>query len=151
VTESRSIDQALAAEGVVEGFEDPGVGGFVGEIGPIYRKIVGNRSIAGFRVERRHCNPSGICHGGWLSTFADVQLVRQVHTELGIGGRGTRTVSLSVDFLSAAMLGEWVEGSAHMIRATRTLAFVQGQALVGDRPVLRMNGIFSIRRDKAAG
>jgi uncharacterized protein (TIGR00369 family) len=131
-----------------DGFEDPGVGGFVGRMGPLFRKIEGSRSIAGFFVEERHCNPSGICHGGWLSTFADVQLVRQVLTELGMRGAKVRTVSLTVDFLSGARLGDWVEGSAELVRATRTMAFVQGVASVGDRPVIRMNGIFHLRRDE---
>jgi uncharacterized protein (TIGR00369 family) len=133
---------------IVEGFEDPGVGGFVGHIGPIYRKQIGTRSIAGFRVEERHCNPSGICHGGWLSTFADVQLVRQIGLALNMGGSGLRTVSLTVDFLSSAKLGEWVEGSAELIRATRSLAFAQGTARVGDRIIIRMNGIFSLPRPR---
>lgn len=132
--------------GVMEGFEDPGVGGFAGHVGPIYSKQVGDRSIAGFRVEERHCNPAGICHGGWLSTFADVQLVRQIGLALNMGQSGLRTVSLTVDFLSSAMLGQWVEGSAEMIRATRTLAFVQGTARVDDRIIIRMNGIFSLPR-----
>jgi catabolite regulation protein CreA len=43
---------------IVEGFEDPGVGGFAGHIGPIYRKQIGTSSIAGFRVEDRHCDRS---------------------------------------------------------------------------------------------
>jgi acyl-coenzyme A thioesterase PaaI-like protein len=121
-----SAPEATArGEGLPEGFEDPGIGGFVG------------------------CNPSGICHGGWLSTFADVQLVRQVFAEIGEDRPAPRTVSLSVDFLSAAMLGEWVDGSAELVRVTKTLAFVQGIARVGDRPLLRMNGIFSLRRPKS--
>jgi acyl-coenzyme A thioesterase PaaI-like protein len=136
-------------DGVVEGFEDPGVAGFVGEMGPIYRKLIGNRSVAGFRVRHRHCNSSGICHGGWLSTFADVQLVRQIVTELGIPGRGTRTVSLTIDFLAAAKLGDWVEGSAGLVGATRNLVFVQGQACVAGEPIIRMNGIFSLRKPEA--
>jgi uncharacterized protein (TIGR00369 family) len=145
-----SAPEATArGEGLPEGFEDPGIGGFVGAIGPIYRKLIGKKSIAGFRVESRHCNPSGICHGGWLSTFADVQLVRQVFAEIGENRPAPRTVSLSVDFLSAAMLGEWVDGSAELVRVTKTLAFVQGIARVGDRPLLRMNGIFSLRRPKS--
>jgi acyl-coenzyme A thioesterase PaaI-like protein len=65
-----------------------------------------------------------------------------------MGGSGLRTVSLTVDFLSSAMLGEWVEGSAELIRATRTLAFAQGTARVGDRIVIRMNGIFSLPRPR---
>ena len=114
------------------------------------RRIGGAASGAGFRVEARHCNPSGICHGGWLATFADVQLVRQAVADLG-ADIGMRTVSLTVDYLSGATLGEWVEGGARVVRATRTLAFVEGSAGVGDRPVLRMNAIFSLKRPAREG
>jgi uncharacterized protein (TIGR00369 family) len=129
------------------GFMDPGVGGFAGRNGPIYQKLADGKSLAGFLVEEHHCNPSGICHGGWLSTFADVQLVRQVGLQTGLKLGNVRTVSLTTDFLSAAKLGDWVDGSAEMVRETRTLAFVEGRACVAGRLLLRMNAIFSLRRE----
>ena len=42
---------------------------FIGVIGPLYIKGSGADVVLGFRVERRHCNPVGICHGGMLASF----------------------------------------------------------------------------------
>ena len=56
-----------------------------------------------------------------------------------------RTVSLTLQFLSPAKLGDWVEGRAELMRATRTLAFVRGDARVGERAVLEMSGIFDLK------
>ena len=51
---------------------------FVGANGPLYmrheRRPEGSLVQLGFRVERRHCNPMGICHGGMMATFCDMLL-----------------------------------------------------------------------------
>jgi acyl-coenzyme A thioesterase PaaI-like protein len=125
-----------------EGFFDPHNGGFTEDIGPIYlRKSDGNLG-SGFYVEQRHCNPQAICHGGWLSTFADVALVRQG----SLIASPLVTISLTVDFIGAAHLGEWVESRCEVATKTNSMVFVQGTATAGGRPTLRMNGIFKIVR-----
>ena len=145
----KEVRAGAVSRGCAKGFTDPQVGGFAAAMGPILQRIEDGQSIAGFVVETRHCNPSGTCHGGWLSTFADVTLARQAHLDLGAGA-SLRTVSLTVDFLDAARPSEWVEGRARLMRATGTLAFLEGEARVGTRAVLRMNAIFRIRRSPHA-
>lgn len=128
------------------GFVDPGIGGFVGDLGPICRHDTGGHIHSGFVVEQRHCNPSDICHGGWLSTFADVSLVRV--GAVGIES-GLVTVSLTVDFVGAAALGEWVESRCEVVGRTGSMVFVQGTATSNGRPTLRMSGIFKILRPRS--
>lgn len=125
-------------------FEDPGVSGFVSFAGPILVKKT-DWTVAGFVVEARHCNPQGICHGGWLSTFADVQLVRSAIQKLDYSAVSVRTISLAIDFLSPAIRGDWVEGQAEIVHRAKTMIFVQGIARVDDRAVLRMNATLSVR------
>lgn len=136
-----ATDQPIAPTPESRGFIAPKSGGFVGLNGPIYIKDWSGPPISGFQVEERHCNPFGLCHGGWLSTFADVMLARQV-PPLGISGGEFVTVSLSVDFVGAAKLGDWVEGQGEVIRKTKKLVFVQGIAQSGERMILRTNCIF---------
>jgi acyl-coenzyme A thioesterase PaaI-like protein len=125
-----------------EGFVDPHNGGFTEDIGPIYQLRCAETVCSGFYVEQRHCNPQAICHGGWLSTFADVALVRQGSLIAG----PLVTISLTVDFIGAAHLGEWVESCCEVATKTNSMVFVQGTATAGSRPALRMNGIFKIVR-----
>ncbi|MDP3676315.1 MAG: PaaI family thioesterase [Novosphingobium sp.] len=94
--------------------------------------------MSGFFVEQRHCNPADICHGGWLSTFADVAMVRQAGRD---GGRWV-TAGLAVDFLRPVPLGSWIESDCAVpSRGSRT-CIVQGVARTGGEPVLRMNATF---------
>jgi uncharacterized protein (TIGR00369 family) len=129
-------------DGVPEGFIDPRIGGFVGDLGPVYRHDCDGHVRSGFFVRQAHCNPADICHGGWLSTFADVSLVRQA----GLTASPLVTISLAVDFLDAVQIGEWVESRCEIVRRTNSMVFAQGTAHAKGRAVLRMNGIFRILR-----
>lgn len=65
------------------GFADVEMGGFVGLNGSFCRKDIGGHVLFGFTVEDRHCNPFGLCHGGWLATMADLQLLFEAAEEAG--------------------------------------------------------------------
>jgi uncharacterized protein (TIGR00369 family) len=102
---------------------------------------VGETLRLGFRVGAQHCNLHGVCHGGMLATVADQAM------GLGAGSRSegplaTATISLSIDFLRPAKLGDWVESRTKVVRETRNLLFSEGALLVGEQSVVRMNAIF---------
>lgn len=118
--------------------------GYGAAFGPVWMDRP--RSRIGFRVAERHANPVGACHGGAMATFADAQLIA-VRGGREEGRAHTPTVSLSVDYLSAAQLGEWVEAQVELIRETPTLLFVQSVIRVGNRPVARTSAIYRNRRD----
>ena len=54
------------------------------------------------------------------------------------------TLRLNVDFLGMVRPGEWVEGTAHVTRATRTLAFARAEVTCGGRKVLTAEGVFKL-------
>lgn len=139
-----SADGVADAGGIAPDFEDPSIKGFTDFAGPILRKRDGS-GISGFLVEDRHCNPQGICHGGWLATFADVQLVRHVLGTVDGAQFSFRTANLTIDFVGAARKGDWVQGAARIVRQAKTMVFVEGAAFVGHRQVLRMSGLMTIR------
>ncbi len=99
----------------------------------------------GFRVEKRHTNPMGNCHGGMLATFADMMLPMLAHRQSPeLRNQFLPTVSLQIDYLAASPLGAWVQGEAQVLRVTRNLAFVQGLVTADDVIALRVSGIFKI-------
>lgn len=118
--------------------------GFLDANGPLYGKWEGGRLHLGFRVEKRHCNPAMVAHGGMLATFADMLLPlaarAQSDSDLGF----LPTINLTCDYLAPAPMGAWVEGQADAIRVTRKLLFAQGLAFVDGEPALRANGVFKI-------
>jgi uncharacterized protein (TIGR00369 family) len=116
-------------------------GPFTTHNGPVFHKVDGDQFWQGFRALPRHCNGHGIVHGGWLSSFADGLLGMAVW--LATQARAV-TLRLNCDFLGMVRPGEWVEGTAHVTRATRSLAFVRGEVACGGRQVLTAEGVFKL-------
>lgn len=134
-----------------EGFKPFAVGGdFIGLNGPLYIRSLQQPDGSklrhlGFRVEKRHTNPMGNCHGGMLATFADMMLPMLAHRQApALRNQFLPTVSLQIDYLTPSPLGAWVQGEAQVLRVTRNLAFVQGLVTADDVPALRVSGIFKI-------
>ena len=54
------------------------------------------------------------------------------------------TINLQIDYLAASPLGAWVQGEAQLLRATRSLVFMQGLVQADGVSVARVSGIFKI-------
>ena len=120
-------------------------GDFIRHNGPLYVRRADGRVWMGFRVEPRHTNPAGICHGGMMATFCDMLLpvTAFMRTE-SLHGRFLPTVSLQIDYLAPAPLGAWVQGEAQVLRITRTLLFMQGLVSADGETAARVSGVFKI-------
>jgi uncharacterized protein (TIGR00369 family) len=120
-------------------------GEFIGLNGPLYLRHEGEIVQFGFRVEKRHTNPMGNCHGGMMASFCDMLLPISAHRQCPeIGMRFLPTISLQIDYLAPAPLGAWVEGEAEVLRTTRSLVFAQGLVTADGEPAARVSGIFKI-------
>ena len=106
---------------------------------PVYVRQEDDKAALGFRVGIQHCNPRGNCHGGTWATMADVLMGLNVGFASGKSGP---TVSLSVDFLGAAAMGQWVEGRANILRWTHNLGFAECLFTADGEPALRANAVF---------
>mgnify|MGYP005812001315 CR=1 FL=1 len=131
---------------IPEGFKPRRFGdGFIAVNGPLYVKKLNPGILLGFRVEPRHCNPMGICHGGMISTFCDMLLPISAHyLSDDLGRRFLPTINLQVDFLAPSPKGAWVQGEAQLLRATRSMVFMQGLVTADGQSVARVSGIFKI-------
>lgn len=128
-----------------EGFEPFTIQtGFIGVNGPLYVRRTADRLDMGFWVEERHCNMMRGCHGGWLASFADIQLAGVSYRAANKSDSFFATINLSIDYLAAAPLGSWVEGRAEVLRVTRNVAFSQMTATADGKPCFRASGIFKV-------
>ncbi len=138
---------------VPAGFRPIAIGGeFLKTVGPMFGRWDGERVRLGFRVEPRHGNIARNSHGGMLATFADMQMAVVTHYQCAeIAGHSFPTISMTTDFVAPAPMGAWVEGTADVIRATKTLVFIQGTATVEGAKILRFSGVYKIgpKRDYA--
>jgi uncharacterized protein (TIGR00369 family) len=134
---------------VPDGFAPwPSGGDFMAANGPLYLAGEGATLRLGFRVEARHCNPLGMCHGGMMASFCDMLLpITAVRTQELLAHRFLPTISLQIDYLAAASRGAWVEGTAQVLRTTPTMVFMQGLVAADGTPCARVSGIFKIGAD----
>jgi uncharacterized protein (TIGR00369 family) len=114
---------------------------FLGLTGPLYGKREGKKLVIGFRVEQRHSNIGGICHGGMLMTFADMQLGLGARFETDEEFGFMPTINLTADFLAPAPRGAWVEGRTDLLRTTRNFLFAQCIVSSNGAPAMRASGI----------
>jgi uncharacterized protein (TIGR00369 family) len=121
-----------------------GPAGFNAVCGPLWVKADGERLVGGFRVEARHCNPAGNCHGGMLATFCDVHMGLAAEFQHALGTLILPTISLSLDYLAPTANGSWVEARAEIVKVTRGMVFANEIVMADGQPVARAHGIFKI-------
>ena len=144
--EAASVEALAVAAALPPGFRAmPRMGAFIALNGPLCLRHEGDLVRLGFRVDERHTNPLGICHGGMMATFCDMLLPMTIHRKSReVGLRFLPTINLQVDYLAPAPLGAWIEGEAQVLRTTRTLVFAQGLVTADGTPCARVSGIFKI-------
>lgn len=120
-------------------------------VGPFYSKLEGNVISVGLRIEERHCNSRGICHGGLLATLADIALGYACVIAGGTGGRAGSfvTTNLSVDYLAPAHVGDWVQSDVKVLNPGSRTATADGFLVANGNAVVRASATF--RMMKARG
>jgi uncharacterized protein (TIGR00369 family) len=115
--------------------------GFGRQIGPLYERLDADGGYTrAFLVCEHHTNGMGNCHGGMLMAFADtafghaVSIARPHHHWV--------TVRLLTDFISAAKLGDWVEGSGEVAGTDDDLFTIKGRIWCGERTLMSGTGVF---------
>ncbi len=111
-------------------------------VGPIWKREDGERPRFGFVVAPKHLNRAGNLHGGMLMTVADQAMA--MTARVATGGKRHATIELNIQFIGAVRLGEFVEAHPEVVRATRSLVFMQAKMFVGTRLVVTTNGIWKI-------
>lgn len=115
---------------------------FATHSGALFARWHDSRLQIGFRVEPHQVNPGNNCHGGMLSLFADIVLSSAAQYQTDIPRQFLPTISLQLDFMNGAPLGQWVQGEATILQVTKNLVFSQGLITCKDKPVARASGVF---------
>ena len=131
-------------DSIPDGFEPfPDNDGFAGYVGPLYWAVREGHGYLGFRLDERHINPAGICHGGMMMTVMDMVIGFNVQLRLDRQVFAP-SVQCSYDFLQPGQVGDWLEGTTDFVHLTRRTAFANGYLVGSDGPVMRCNGIAKI-------
>ena len=124
---------------IPEGFKQlAGVSPAEDDIGPFYYKKSDQGLGLGFVAKEKNCNGLNTVHGGVLMCFADY-----CATMLALSGvrENCATISFTSDFMAAAKLGDWVEGSGVVVKRTGSMTFLRGQLQVGEELVLTFQAV----------
>jgi acyl-coenzyme A thioesterase 13 len=99
----------------------------------------------GLAICPHHINYQDAAHGGVISTFADVALSHAVH-DAERARLAPATVTLTVNYLAAARLGDWLEARVRIDRLGGRTAYCSGAIWRGEEQIATMSGVFAIRR-----
>ncbi|MEL7216879.1 MAG: PaaI family thioesterase [Pseudomonadota bacterium] len=121
--------------------------GFLDHGGPYFLRDndEGRPKIVGLRIEKHHINYRDAAHGGVISTFADVALSHAVY-DAERPRLSPSTITLGVNYLHGAKLGNWLEAHVRIDRLGGRTAYTSGEILRGGEPVATMTGVFAIKR-----
>src|ERR1700739_189062 len=111
-------------------------------VGPIWRNDQNGKPRFGFIVAPKHLNRSGNLHGGMLMTLADQAMAMAARQ--ATGGKRHATIELNIQFVDGVKLGEFVVAHPEVVRATRSVVFMQAKMFVGERLVVTTSGIWEI-------
>jgi len=127
---------------VPAGFREVVRGGpFFMAMAPVFCRSDGNSLVLGLHVRPQHVNSHGNAHGGMLTTLADGALYDNLMLSRGQAEQIV-TTSMSIDFLSAARIDDWLEAHVHVHRRGRLLSVADCLLKVGERSVLRVSATF---------
>jgi acyl-coenzyme A thioesterase PaaI-like protein len=116
--------------------------GFMANNGPYYlRRIAEDGYAYGFQSDDRHTNPNNVLHGGAIIGFLDTIMG---HFAASSAKRPTATIGFDSRFLAGARPGAWIDGRVIMRRMTRTLAFIDGEAIAEGTLLVTASGIFKV-------
>ena len=114
---------------------------------PIYSKQTSDAIILGLRLAKAHTNARGFVHGGLIAALTD----KAMGHSCGHKMRGTHslvTVSMSIDFISSAQIGQWLVVESEVIKTGGTLCFAQCRVTADDAVIARANGTFRVVKAK---
>jgi uncharacterized protein (TIGR00369 family) len=122
---------------------------------PLFSRVTDEAVQIGLWLRDVHCNSRGLVHGGVIATLADnamglsyVQAATSKHKAANSPAtsvpRGAVTVSLSVDYVAVAKLGQWLQIDPRVVRAGRTLGFVDALVTADGQTIARANATFNV-------
>jgi uncharacterized protein (TIGR00369 family) len=110
---------------------------------PIYWKQTPDAIILGLWLARPHTNARGFVHGGLIAALTDKAMGHSCGYQMR-GAVSLVTVSMAIDFISSAQIGQWLTVETDVIKTGSTLCFAQCFAKADGVVIARANGTFRV-------
>ena len=110
---------------------------------PIYSKLTPDAIILGLRLATPHTNARGFVHGGLIAALTDKAMGHSCAHKMH-GAHSLVTVSMSIDFVGSAQIGQWLTVETEVIKTGATLCFAQCLVSADGATIARANGTFRV-------
>jgi uncharacterized protein (TIGR00369 family) len=110
---------------------------------PIYTKQTPDAIILGLRLATPHTNARGFVHGGLIAAMTDKAMGHSCAHKMH-NTHSLVTVSMSIDFISSAQIGQWFTVETDVIKTGSTICFAQCLVKADDVVIARANGTFRV-------
>ena len=120
---------------------------------PLYARTLADRTVLGLQVGPAHINSRGFLHGGLIAALADNAMGLSCGVVLRQGGAaatGLVTVTLTVDYVGRAEIGQWLTFDTTFTHTGRTLCFAELEVAADGEPVARARATFRVLMGQAA-
>jgi uncharacterized protein (TIGR00369 family) len=114
---------------------------------PLYSKKTEKAVIMGLRLARPHTNARGLIHGGLIAALADTAMGYSCAQAMGWAS-SLVTISLAIDFVGSAEIGQWLSVESEVIRTGSTICFAQSLIKADEAVIARASGTFRVVRKK---
>ena len=115
---------------------------------PLYSKKTEKAVIIGLRLAKPHTNSRGLIHGGLIASLADNAMGYSCALVMG-WTTSLVTISLAVDYVGSAEIGQWLAVESEVIKTGSTICFAQSLVKADDTVIARANGTFRVVPKKA--
>ncbi len=113
----------------------------------LFRREPGVNVVLGLWARQAHCNARGMIHGGLIAALADNAMGHscvEFITARGQAPGGLVTVSLAIDYVGAAQLGQWLAFDTQYVKTGKTLAFTQAFVTADGEVIARADARFRV-------
>ena len=110
---------------------------------PLYSKRTDKAVVVGLRLAKPHTNARGLIHGGLIAALADAAMGYSCAQATG-WTTSFVTISLAVDFVGSAKIGQWLAVESEVIKTGSTLCFAQSLIKADDAVIARASATFRV-------
>jgi len=110
---------------------------------PLYSRKTEKAVIIGLRLAEPHTNSRGLIHGGLIASLADNAMGYSCAQAMGWTA-SLLTVSLAVDYVGTARIGQWLAVECDVIKTGSTICFAQSLIKADNMAIARANGTFRV-------
>ena len=110
---------------------------------PVYSKMTDRAVIIGLRLAKPHTNGRGLIHGGLIAALSDNAMGYSCALVMG-WTTSLVTISLAVDFVGSANVGQWLAVESDVVKTGRTICFAQSLIKADDVVIARANATFRV-------